>query len=95
MLQRRFLPVLLVLLLAGLCRAADADPMPLTAQGTIDKVEKDSLTLRPRGPDGKFGKALVLKVTGTSKITTLAPQTRAGKVVLTQKDTDLDRKSVV
>src|SRR5438105_4567288 len=75
------------LCLAGLVAAADT-PSLSTAQGTVDKVEKDSLTLKPRGPDGKFQKAITLKLTGTSKVTTLAPQTRGGKLILSQKDTD-------
>jgi hypothetical protein len=73
------------LLLAA--RSLAADPVIQTAQGTVEKVDKDSLTIRPRGPDGKFGKNLVLKVTGTSSITTLIPQVRSGKQVLTQKET--------
>ena len=77
---------LMWLLVAGQTLAAD--PVLGTAQGTVEKVDKDSLTVRPRGPDGKFGKNLVLKVTGTSKVTTLTPQMRSGKVVLTQKDTE-------
>jgi hypothetical protein len=84
---RLFVAVCACLFLAGLCLAADP-PTLMTAQGTVEKVEKDSLTIRPRGPDGKFGKNLVLQVTGTSKVTTLLPQSRAGKLVMTQKDTD-------
>jgi hypothetical protein len=60
-----------------------------TAAGMVDKVEKESLTVRTRGPDGKFGKSLVLKVTGTTKITTLQVRMQAGKPVPTQKETDL------
>lgn len=76
---------LLVLLRAG----QGAEPPPLlTARGEIDKVGKDTLTLRTRQLDGTFGKNLVLKITGTSRIGTLQPQMRAGKLVLTQKDTD-------
>ncbi len=86
MLRVRFSVVCTCLLMAGICLASD--PTLMTAQGTVDKVEKDSLTIRPRGPDGKFGKSIMLQVTGTSKITTLIPQTRAGKTVMTQKDTD-------
>jgi hypothetical protein len=70
-------------------RAPAAGPPPLlAAQGTIEKVDRETLTVRPRGPDGKFGKSLALKLTGTSKISTLMPQTRAGKTVMTQKDTE-------
>ncbi len=80
--------LLAALLLAAAVRAADAAPSLATAQGIIDKVEKDSLTVRPRGAGGKFEKSLVLKLTGTSKISTLTFQTRGGKSVPVQKDTD-------
>ena len=88
MLRSRFIAAAFaVALLAGAGLAADP-PALLTAHGTVEKVEKDKLTIHTRGADGKFAKALVLHLTGTSKITTLAPQMRAGKLVLTQKDTD-------
>lgn len=75
-------------LFVSLVRAAD-EPLPLsTAQGTVDKADKESLTIRPRAADGKFQKALTLKLTGTSRITTLVPQNRAGKVILTQRDAE-------
>lgn len=76
-----------------------AEPPPLyTTQGAVEKVSKDSLTVKPRGPDGRFGKSLVLKITGTSKVTTLIPRTQKGVVILTQKDTeakDLQAKQVI
>jgi hypothetical protein len=75
-----------MLLAAG--RLPAGEPVFL-AQGTVDKVEKESLTVRTREPDGKFGKSVVLKVTGTSRITTLRVRMQAGKTVATQKDTDL------
>ena len=69
--------------------APAAAPVPLaTAHGKVVKVDKDHLAFQPRDSAGKFGKTLMLRLTGTSKITTLAPQTRAKKLVLTQKDTD-------
>jgi hypothetical protein len=67
-------------------KAADAVPALLTASGVVDKSDKDSLTVKPRGADGKFQKTLVLKVTGTSKVAVLAPQKRGDKVVLTQRE---------
>jgi hypothetical protein len=76
-----------VFLVAGWAAAQDA-PILETAHGTVDKVDKDALTIRPRTPDGKFGKAMALKLTGTSKVFTLAPQMRAGKLVIAQKETD-------
>jgi hypothetical protein len=78
-----------VLVLLG-AQAPTSDPPPLlTASGAVDKVDNDTLTLKQRGPDGRFGKNLVLKVTGTSKVTTLLPQTRKGSLVLTQRDTEV------
>lgn len=78
---------LAVVFLAASLRAAD--PVPLTAaHGKVVKADKESLTFQPRDEAGKFGKAMTLKLTGTSKVTTLAPQVRDKKVVLTQKDTD-------
>lgn len=69
--------------------AAAADPVPLvTAHGKVVKVEKDHLAFQPRGSGGKFGKTVMLRLTGTSKIATLAPQMRDKKLVLTQKETD-------
>jgi hypothetical protein len=74
------------LLLAGFVLAGDA-PVPLaTAHGVVEKVEKESLTLRPRSADGKFQKNLTLKLTGTSKVTLVTLQKRAGKMVPVQKE---------
>jgi hypothetical protein len=75
------------LLLAGIAVAADDVPSLLTAHGTIAKVEKSNLTIRPRGPDGKFEKNLALKLTGSSTVSTLTIQKRAGKAVVVQKET--------
>jgi hypothetical protein len=75
----------LVLGAMGQLAAADAPPL-LLAQGTIDKADKETLTVRTREADGKFGKTVALKLTGTSKITTLSVAMRAGKPVLTQKE---------
>lgn len=78
---------LLLFLVSGWSVAAD--PVSLkTATGTVDKVEGESLSIRPRGADGQFEKSLVLSITGTSRITALTPQTRAGKVVITQRDVE-------
>jgi hypothetical protein len=85
---RVLLAVSVCLLLAAAGRAADA-PLPLvTAQGTIDKVDRDSLTIRPRGPDGKFDKSVVLRLTGTTRITTLTVRKSGKKTVVVQRDTD-------
>jgi hypothetical protein len=83
----------LLLAFAGLAHAQDkkaGDDLPalLTATGVVEKADKESLTVKPRGADGKFQKALVLKVTGTSKAAVLAPQKRGDKVVLTQREVE-------
>jgi hypothetical protein len=73
-------------------RGAAADPPPLlTAQGAVEKVDAtaNTLTVRPRMPDGKFGKNIVLKITGTTKVTTLTPRMQKGGVVIAQKDTEV------
>ncbi len=72
----------------GLVSAADDAPALQTAQGVVEKVEKDTLTVKPRSKDGRFEKALVLKLTGTSKVSTLSTQTRNNTTVLVQRDVD-------
>ena len=73
------LPVLA--LAAGVLAAAEPPPL-LSAHGTVEKVGKDTLTIRPRLPDGKFGRGLALRVTGTSKVATLMPRREKLSVVL-------------
>lgn len=90
---RALAPLALLLALAGLTAAQDkkaADGLPAlhAASGVVDKADKDSLTVTPRGPGGKFQKALTLKVTGTSKVAVLSPQKRGDKVVLTQREVE-------
>lgn len=80
----------LVLAVAGVAWAADPPALKVeTADGSVSKVNKDTLAIRTRGPDGRFGKAVTFKVTGTTKLTTVTAQKRAGKDVATQRDTDL------
>jgi hypothetical protein len=89
MLKVRVVGVWLALLLfACPCWGADDAPGLLIAKGVIEKVEKDSLTILPRESSGRYGKSLTLKLTGTSKISTLTTQKRGGKVVHVQRDTD-------
>ena len=88
-----------MVLTAGLAWAGgDSGPQLLTAHGTVDKVGKGSLTIQTRTAAGQFGKKLMLKITGTSKITTLTQQKRAGKLVMVQNEaaaTDLAEKQAV
>jgi hypothetical protein len=81
-----WLSVLLLVLTAGWLTAAEPPLVP--AQGMIDKVDRDTLTVRTREPDGRFGKTVALKLTGTSNVTTLTVATRAGKPLIIQKQTD-------
>jgi hypothetical protein len=92
-LTRVLTPLALLFALGGLTLAQDKkgpDALPAlhTASGVVDKADKDSLTVKPRSADGKFQKAIALKVTGTSKVAVLAPQKRGDKVVLTQRDAE-------
>jgi len=73
------------LTLAGFALAGGT-PSLMTASGTVVKFEKDTVTLQPRGEGGKFGKNLVLKVTGTTKLTVLSTRKQAGKVIARQDD---------
>jgi len=84
------LALAVMVLLAARGIAADPPPL-LTAQGAIEKVDAtaNTLTVKPRTPDGKFGKNIVLKITGTTKVTTLTPRMQKGGVVMAQKDTDV------
>jgi hypothetical protein len=95
---RIFLAVLTGLFLVGAVLGADTPPDLSTAKGVIDKVEKDSITIRPRGPDGKFEKSVTLHLTGSSKVATLTTRAQKDKVVLVQKDTaaqDLQPKQTI
>jgi len=85
---RRWSLVLPALLLAVLIVRAEPPPLGV-ATGLVDKVEKDALIIRPRDREGKFEKNLTLRVTGTSDIKTLIPQTKGGKTIITQRKTDL------
>jgi hypothetical protein len=74
-------------LFLALTALGEAVPM-VTTHGKVTKADKETLTVQPRDESGKFGKAIALKLTGTSRITTLTPQMRDKKLVLTQKETD-------
>jgi hypothetical protein len=84
------LAAVLVLAVAGVAWAADAPALKVeTADGMVAKVGKETLEIRTRGSDGRFGKAVTFKVTGTTKLTTVTAAERAGKAVATQRDADL------
>src|SRR5256885_7689875 len=79
------LAVLAALLVAWSGVAADPPPLSV-AEGKVHKVEKDTLSFQPRGMDGRFGKAITLRITGTSKLSSVSAQERAGKPVLVQRE---------
>jgi guanyl-specific ribonuclease Sa len=78
-------------LLLGAGRSLAQEPAPAlgTTHGIIEKIDKESLTILPRGPDGKVEKGLTLKLTGTSQLSAVTEQKRAGKVVLVQRLVEL------
>jgi hypothetical protein len=62
---------------------AAAQPVPVSeAHGKVQKADKESLTFQPRDSTGKFGKSMTLRITGTSRITTLASPGGQDPVVL-------------
>lgn len=84
-----------VLLLTGVLLAS-TESRPVLAQdlklfaasGQVEKSSKGSLSIQPRNAAGQFEKIITLTVTETARITTLIPQKRKGKLVITQKETD-------
>src|SRR5438045_363445 len=76
----------LLLVLAGTAAVVADPPLP-AVHGVLDKAgSRDSLVIKPRAADGRFEKAVTYKLTGTSRLTIVAPQQREGKTVLTQRE---------
>jgi len=89
---RIVLAVLTSLILVWAGFGADPQPDLATARGVI------SITIRPRGADGKFEKSVTLRLTGTSKVTTLTTRMQKDKAVIVQKDAapqDLQPKQTI
>lgn len=94
----RFALALVIGVSISACAWAGDPPPLLLAQGTVEKVDASTLTVKPRGPDGKFGKNLVLKLTGTSMVKTVSSRLQKGKMVIVQSDAsikDLQTKQVI
>jgi hypothetical protein len=90
------LAVALLLVLVPFSLAAH--PPLSVAEGRVQKVGKDELTFQPRGMDGKFGKSISLKLTGTSNLSLASYQERAGRQVLVQREikaTDLKANQLI
>jgi hypothetical protein len=86
--RTRTLAAVVALSLSLALAAAQEPPALQTARGAVVKVEKEALTVKPRDAAGKFLPDLRLRLTGTSRVTTLGVQERGGKTVLSQKDTN-------
>ena len=78
--------VVLLCCVTTLTLAADAPPPLLSARGAVVKANASLLIVRPRLPDGKFDKALTLKIRGTSRVTIVSFQKREGQLVPVQRD---------
>jgi hypothetical protein len=65
------------------------EPSLATAHGSVMKVNADVLLIRPRGADGKFEKALSLKIRGTTKVTILTFREQGGQTVAVQREADI------
>lgn len=72
----------------GSARADEAPPDLQVATGLVEKVEGNTLVLRPRGAEGRFEKALTFQLTGTTKVTTVSRQMRGRKPVIVQRETE-------
>jgi hypothetical protein len=78
--------VLLLLLTAARSPAADA---PLaTTHGRIVKANAKLVILRPPTQGGRLGDAIVLKLTGTSRVTVVTIQQRGGQPAAVQRDVE-------
>ena len=79
-LQLRSLIAVTILVLGSLAHAESPDFA--TAVGTVEKFDKDSVTITLAD---KAKKSFDLKITGTSNFSLFAPQVRSGKTVITQR----------
>ncbi len=71
------------------CVYAGEAPVELSVgKGMVEKADKSEVTVQLRGAGGKFGKKVALKITGTSKLTMLSKEKRAGKLVPVQRELD-------
>ena len=81
---------LIAILITGSVPARSlAADLPLhSVTGAVVKANAGLVVLRPRLPDGRFGKAVVLKIRGTSRITTLLSEQRDGQLLTVQREQD-------
>lgn len=81
---RSLIVVLMVFLMGTTLTHAESSDFS-TVVGTVDKFEKETLTIIT---GDKLKKSVQLNVTGTSKFHLLAPQVRSGKTVITQRSAE-------
>ena len=81
---RPLIVVLMVFLMGRTLTHAESSDFS-TVVGTVDKFEKETLTIMT---GDKPKKSVQLNVTGTSKFHLLAPQVRSGKTVITQRSAE-------
>ncbi len=84
---RQALAIALVALLVLAARGRAAEEVR-TALAVVEKASKDSLTVLPRAAGGRFGKSLTLRITGTSKLSTVTTRKMGKKTVPVQRDAD-------
>lgn len=82
----RFMPSVVVVLIVSVGLVAAAEPPVGTTSGVIVKANENVVLVRPRGADGQLGKAVALKIRGTSKVFTLSTQKREGEIVAVQRE---------
>lgn len=88
--MKRFSACLILIVLLAANQMVQAAPPPLlTATGVVVKANANALLVRPRLPDGRFDKALALKIKGTSTATLLRTRAGSGGAVLVQQETPI------
>src|SRR6266481_658553 len=87
MIRKRIQIVILLLLLAA-ARSPAADAPLATAHGRVVKANAKVVILRPPAQGGGLGDAIVLKLTGTSRVTVVTIQQRGGQPVAVQRDVE-------
>jgi len=80
----------LVFAVTGL--AGEPVPRLMTAQGTIEAIEPERLTLQLHVPSGKRAEHLVLGITSSSRFAALAVSERGGRVAIAQEA--IERKAL-
>ena len=87
--QFALVPLIVLASLSCVAQAADEAPHMQTVLGTIEKVEKESLTIKHKASDGKSETKMTFKLTGTSRFSMLSTQKRGDKIVFAQKDAEV------